>query len=187
VRHWADEADRLRTRCLNALLKDRTVLAESCDLMKGMAFSGSYVLHGGVGRGRKPIPENLLVAAEILETAAKLLEQRHGGTPQAKLSSPNSGGGSKRGPQPREHLRIAGIIEQHQPWKEHLEEICEALDELQIPVPKEWEGWEGRPKTWVQGLSSLGPDDGAGRSDGPGNIIKSFEYSLRHAKTVRPA
>jgi hypothetical protein len=166
VRDLADEAARVKTRCLNALLEGGVDLSHSFDLMKGTAFEARYS-PDGIFRNLKPLPANMLVAADILETAARLLETkyakeaRHQGSPKS---------GKKRGPDPRAHARIAAIVNAYHPWKNHLPEICAAIDAERpvIEISKKWKNWPDRPTTWVEALEA-----------DPKNIIKSLEYSVK--------
>ncbi len=69
--------------------------------------------------------------------------------PPPKADGPAMG---KPGPQPnlKLALRVLGIVERIAgvgPWKDRLDEICDALDEAHIPTPKTWKKRE--IETWA--------------------------------------
>ena len=124
------------------------------------------------------VPE-LRQAVQLLITAGKRLRAQQPAQPrqtaepvQAPTKKP---GGTKRGPKPRDHHRIAAIVREHEPWKENLDDICEALDKAHdenegLRLPRNWRNWPAKPRTWMRALAV-----------NESNVIKSLENSLEEA------
>jgi hypothetical protein len=82
--------------------------------------------------------------------------------------------GRKRGPKPNREaaLRVSEIVASVAPdgdWRSKLDEICEALDEAQIPYPARWRQRGQTCKGWVD-------------YDERANAVKAIEYRLGVAK-----
>ena len=88
------------------------------------------------------------------------------------------GKGRKRGPKPdaKMALRVAQIVPQVAPdgdWRSKLDEVCDALDEAQIPCPSRW-----RKKRHCQGWCDYDDREIA---------VKAIEYRLGMAEQLKKA
>ncbi len=119
---------------------------------------------------RRLLPE-LLLAEVKREPTASVAD--NGGTKPAIIS--NAGGqGRKRGPKPDHQgaARVAEIVARLAPdgdWRSRVDDICEALDEAQIPFPARWRKRDRSCDGWAA-------------YDERANAVKAIEYRLEIAK-----
>ena len=110
-------------------------------------------------------------AARPGQAAAGNLESVAPGSDSAKPTRP------KHGPPPDPRSwEVAEAVQTFSPnWKDHLDDICEQLDDLKIPISPKWAEWKPKPNSWAR-AAEYGPD----------KVEKVIEQRLKMAETYAP-
>lgn len=90
----------------------------------------------------------------------------------AKVDTPKT---NTRGPRPRDNCKIASIANSFKPWRHHLSEVCDELDEQRVPLSKSL-----AKKLAEEGIKK--PDWLDALDHHEDAVKKSIEYSLRYCK-----
>jgi hypothetical protein len=130
--------------------------------------------------------EVLMPAADQAREPRKPIWDRTGSsgiwskTSQDKLATPAKPQ-RKRGPRPdvENHQKVAAIIRRYEDdWilDDNLVEVCEALDQQQVPVPKTWASRaDGKSHTWSRGFQNY-----------PTLVIKAIKDRCKAAEVASP-
>jgi hypothetical protein len=136
----------------------------------------------------------MLVACRRLKTTPGNDAVSSGGRSRSASAAPRQSQATKTsrtkpGPKGRDHAFIADIVARYDPWKDHLDDICEDLDKAGVPIPKNWrKTWTDAPRMWEDALDSPGTEAESGTkySNGRSNVIKSLENSIKKADQATP-
>ena len=111
----------------------------------------------------------------LMNAYARAMEPKPEEAAPAQPASPpkSDGKGQKRGPKPVEGAaELAEIVTRMAPdgdWRSKLDNVCEALDEAQIPFPRRWRKRDRSCKGWVD-------------YDERANAVKAIDYRLKTAR-----
>jgi hypothetical protein len=159
---------------LSALVKARIAQARDVEVnrLDRKARAGAWTRVAGTLPGTTPNGATEPKADESTCTNAGLTVN---GTNRAE----SDGKGRNRGPKPDHEAasRVAEIVARVAPdgdWRPRLDDICEALDEAQVPFPKRWRKRDRSCNGWAA-------------YDERANAVKAIGYRLEIAKQRKKA
>jgi hypothetical protein len=154
IRHFIERARHagdLQTKLLAIFSGLGTVGKPWENSVKTTLVSEGYPMQDGLMRhAKRPSRTGLDAVRNVINAALLVLGD--------SIRKPSAVEPRKRGPDPdtENHKQIADIIRRFEPdWRslDKLEDICEALDNAKLPLPKSWAKWKPRkPHTWMRAL-----------------------------------